>query len=169
MNWKENKFGKLSFLFGMWFFVGIALLSWLNPPVPIVLWWLTIIVSPFLGLLFGIISKKKREEIWAPGTILSTLIILFYFLLVIAYFAPHGNHRASCESYKAQFAGLCGAKPTEQMCNDLGDLDNTRDTPDKTGKECEWANVSSDLAMINMKCTVKAGIDWANAYPEQCG
>jgi len=80
---------------------------------------------------------------------------------IVLYFVLSAGQSATCESFKSNTAGLCAAKPNQDLCSRLGNIDNVSSTPDVSGNECEW-NV------LNDQCVVKAGIDWAVQYPEHC-
>jgi len=78
---------------------------------------------------------------------------------IVLYFVLSAGSNATCESFKSNVAGLCAAKPNEDLCQRLGDIDNDGSTPGGAGafpgNECEWDTVDE-------QCIVKAGIGWAN-------
>ncbi len=81
---------------------------------------------------------------------------------IVLYFVLSAGANATCESFKSNVAGLCAAKPNEDLCNRLGNIDNDPATPALAvpgafpANECEW--------YID-QCIVKAGITWTN-YPD---
>jgi len=65
---------------------------------------------------------------------------------------PQPNYR--CESYQSNIDGLCSAKPTRELCERMGDIDQNI-----SGNECEWAE--------DKICDMKQDIDWSQS--EYCG
>ena len=80
---------------------------------------------------------------------------------VVLAFVLGSGATSTCESYKSQISGYCNTKPTEDLCEKTGDIDDKMSlgAGALADNECEW-----DLTQS--KCVLRDSLTWEDS--DQC-